>query len=312
MGFPTALEKLESVFVVSLAILVAPALAGATEPEGFCHGTWSGFLADDGSWGGSAARHSNLFNGVVWAIGGASIRFGADSSKDWTSTNSFDSDIRDGLVAATRSGRENAGTASDVLFGATALWPLLVDAGGISTLRRASRDCDLALEISSDWLESMSFTWMITEATKAVAGRERPYGLGCNSDSDYGSCGSKSRFESFFSGHASLSAAGAALMCKDAIRRNVWGDTIGAKTLACGFGTSAAIGTGILRMVSDKHWMTDVLTGWAVGGLIGWFDTWGPFDIFHFRYDRNGRRLDVAWAPVLRPGNMGVGLAMRF
>jgi membrane-associated phospholipid phosphatase len=136
---------------------------------------------------------------------------------------------------------------------------------------------------------------------------------GCAGNSGYASnCNGEDRFESFFSGHASLSAGAAALLCKDAIRRGVWGDSRVTQSLICGAGVGAAVGTGMLRIVADKHWMTDVLVGWAVGGLVGWFDLPGPFDLLRFEYDRNGASVEGAWVPLIHPESFGVAMTMRF
>jgi membrane-associated phospholipid phosphatase len=305
-----------SFVVLSLLALAAlPLTSNAANREGFCGDTWSGFAPPGGGVGPTLLHRSNLFHGVLWLGTGLGIRAGADPSSLWEGTNSFDRGVRDGLVASSRSGRDDAATGSDVLLGLTVLWPLFVDAGvlNVNPFTRELRDCDRALEISSDWLESMGFALMLTEATKVIAGRERPFGLGCDGYSGYSSdCDGGSRFKSFFSGHSSLSATGAALMCKNAIRREVWGPGRGVKALVCGLGAGAAVGTGVLRMVADKHWMTDVLTGWAIGGLVGWFDTWGPFDLLRFEYEANGRTIEAAWTPVATPEHYGVALSMRF
>ncbi len=285
-----------------------PAEAGAE----FCR-TWSGFEAEEGEGrtGRTLLRNSDLFNGIFWVAGAGSIRFAADPSRDWKETNSFDRGRRNDLVASSRNGRSDAAAASDGLLAISLLSPLIFDAGYRSWVR--DRDCDRALEIASDWTESIGFIWLVTEATKTIAGRERPLGRGCDVNSNYASdCDEDTRFKGFFSGHASLAAGGAALLCKDAYKRNVWGDNPLTRGVICGLGVGAAVGTGLLRTVADKHWMTDVFAGWAVGALIGWFDIPGPFDLLSFRYERNGVRVEGAWTPTLGRESVGLAMRMRF
>jgi membrane-associated phospholipid phosphatase len=46
-----------------------------------------------------------------------------------------------------------------------------------------------------------------------------------------------------------------------------------------------------LRIVADKHWGSDVIVGLIVGGAVGYFDTWGPFDLLRFE----ARSDDLGW-----------------
>ena len=39
-----------------------------------------------------------------------------------------------------------------------------------------------------------------------------------------------------------------------------------AGAITCVLLAASAVGVGILRIAADKHWMTDVLTGYVVGG----------------------------------------------
>lgn len=296
----------------ALCGLALLALTAPTARAGGCR-TGPGFRADEGEGrlGRTLLRNSDLFNGLLWFGGGAALRFGVDPGRDWTGTNSSDRSVRDDLAAASRDGRGDAAAASDGLLLTGLLAPLVLDAGIKSAWW--DRDCERALEVGSDWVESIGLIWMITEAAKGIAGRERPFGLGCDRDPGYSSsCDDETRYKSFFSGHAALSAGGAALLCKDALRRNVWGESRASRALLCGFGVGASLGTGMLRMVADKHWLTDVIAGWVVGGAIGWFDLPGPFDLLRFRTERDGREVTGLWVPTLGPDSIGLGVALRF
>lgn len=109
-----------------------------------------------------------------------------------------------------------------------------------------------------DTLEALAFTTLATQAVKMAAARERPYsyfqtippkGLDDN--------------RSFFSGHTSQAFAGAlslaAILSRRDPHRKPWY-----------FAGAATIGgaVGYLRIASDRHYLSDVISGAAVGTLI--------------------------------------------
>jgi membrane-associated phospholipid phosphatase len=248
---------------------------------------------------------------MLWMGGTAAVQFGTTPATRWTRRNSFDNDLRSGLRPGSRSQRDAARTASDVLLGLTAGFMPLASIG--KTLYE--RDCHQAYDMATDAFESMTLTLFVTEVTKAIAGRERPYVRECDgSPPGDASCGSTDRKQSFFSGHASMAAAGAGLSCSYAIKRKTWGESSAAQVLPCALGAGAALTTGALRIVADKHWGTDVIVGLTVGATIGYFDTWGPFDWLRFELESD----DLAWhvrgivLPYAGGGELGARLALTF
>lgn len=254
---------------------------------------------------------SDLYNAVLWMGGAAAVEFGTTPETRWTRRNSFDDDLRSGLRAGSSSSRNGAKTASDVMLGLSAGLMPLVSIG--KTL--SERDCLEAYDMATDAAESITLTLFLTEATKAIAGRERPYVEECDgSPPSDASCRDSDRKQSFFSGHASLAGAGAGLACAYAIKRKTWGETTAAQAVPCALGAGAAVTTGVLRIVADKHWGTDVIVGLAVGATVGYFDTWGPFDLLRFEAQSD----DLAWdvrgivLPYAADGELGVRLGLSF
>jgi membrane-associated phospholipid phosphatase len=253
---------------------------------------------------------SDLYNGVLWFGGLAAVELGTSPpSTPRFRDNSFDRSIRDSLRIESSSGRSTAATASDVLMIPTFLSPLVVDSGLNAWARRHNRD--QAFDLATDWVESISLTLLVTQATKVIAGRERPHS---NCFRLGPPCGDEESRESFFSGHSSTAAAGAGLMCANSIKRRIWGDSLLARALPCALGAGAAIATGFLRIAADEHWGTDVFTGWVVGAAIGWFDVPGPFDLL--RFDLRGEDGHVAAngrvLPYAGPGAVGAQVAVHF
>ena len=176
-------------------------------------------------------------------------------------------------------------------------------------------DCHEAYDMATDALESFGLTVFITEVTKVISGRERPYLQECGpTSSGDPRCGDSDRNASFISGHASVAAMGAGLSCSYAIRRRTWGESTAARVVPCALGVAAAITAGFLRVASDSHWGTDVLVGWTVGAMVGYFDTWGPFDLLRFKVesDRHAYGIRGVVLPYAGKGAIGARLAVVF
>jgi hypothetical protein len=253
----------------------------------------------------------DLYNAALWMGGAAAAEFGTNEKTRWSSTNSFDNDIRSGFRGGSPSARNDADTASDVMLGMSIGLMPLVSIG--KTL--SERDCHQAYDMATDAIESITLTLFLTEATKVIAGRERPYVQECDGSPPRDArCGNPDRKQSFFSGHASLAAAGAGLTCSYAVKRKTWGESGTAQALPCVLGIGAALTTGALRLVADKHWGTDVLVGFAVGGTVGYFDTWGPFDLLRFEVESDDHAWDLRGVilPYAGDGQIGARLGFSF
>jgi membrane-associated phospholipid phosphatase len=121
---------------------------------------------------------------------------------------------------------------------------------------------------SKDWtesalyMESQLWTIGLTELCKGVFQRPRPYVYRDSAGSP-----DKEGARSFFSGHTSVAFAGAvsaAIFWDHFHPDSRWSRAVRISSL------SLAATTGVLRVLAGKHFPTDVLTGAAVGALIGW------------------------------------------
>jgi membrane-associated phospholipid phosphatase len=111
--------------------------------------------------------------------------------------------------------------------------------------------------------EAVAADAFLNVLVKRAVRRERPYAKNRAKDgSGYGS--SSDDNQSFFSGHTSTAFAWAAAACHvrtyERARTSSWG---------CVVPYATATATGFLRMNADKHWLSDVLVGAAVGYAIG-------------------------------------------
>lgn len=117
----------------------------------------------------------------------------------------------------------------------------------------------------------------VTAVMKVAFGRVRPYLSG-----DPGNFRPFSNNASFPSGHMTLAMAVATSLARST--RDHWSDVLF---------YSAALVTGYARINDDKHWLSDVITGGAIGYLVG--------RQIHFR----GSKI----TPVLGAGVVGGSLA---
>ena len=251
-----------------------------------------------------ASRHSwirgwapALLLGAAFAV----VEFAIDPPKDprWTTGNAFDDAVRDGLRAGSRSSRDGASTASDVLAGSMAaflvgdwVW-LREDYGGWESVRT-----------ELPWLLGNE---LATGTLKLAAGRQRPYVDPCQADPDYiADCSTgREANTSFYSGHTSIASTTAGLICARHLHRP---NRSAVDWWTCAGAVAGAFTTGILRISADQHYATDVLTGWASGALFGYLL---PVH-FKFRPLDEKRATLQAFTPLVGPRVFGLRYELRF
>ncbi len=254
----------------------------------------------------------DLYNGILFAGLAGGLSFGVETDARWSGVNDFDDDLRDGLGFESQRNRNLADRASDAVLGFTIVGMPLAS---ITAELFNTRDCVEAWDMLTDMVESMGLALALTESLKVATGRARPFERQCGRiDSPNLDCSGDDRFKSFVSGHASVAGTGAGLTCAFSIRRKVWGRSMLAKALPCGLGVAGALATGSLRIAAERHWATDVLTGLAAGAVIGFFDTWGPFDLLRFETrDASGRIERSGFlVPTSHEGRIGFRFSMVF
>ncbi len=151
---------------------------------------------------------------------------------------------------------QKANRASDLVFYSATALPLLLLA-----------DPQIRKEgwvVSVLYLETLSLNAGITDLTKNLAKRPRPFTY--NPDAPLPLKLRKDARKSFFSGHTSSTAAScffAAKVWSDFHPDNQWKPLIW--TVAAGIPAC----TGFLRIRAGRHFFTDVMVGYAVGATIG-------------------------------------------
>lgn len=230
-------------------------------------------------------------------LGGGALTFVADlvvkppTSPSWRGPILVDGGVRDGLSLPTRAGRERVATVSDVLVVTMILAPF-VDAG--VTAWGPRRDRETAQQLAIMDLEAFSLSEALAFTVKNVAARQRPYAFGADCDggdpqaSTREECARKDRNLSYFSGHSVTAFTAATLMCTQHVHLSLYGGAW--DWVTCAASLSIAATTATLRIVADRHWLSDVVTGTAIGVLSGFLVP----TLLHFRPANHGESASIA------------------
>jgi membrane-associated phospholipid phosphatase len=166
----------------------------------------------------------------------------------WTGGILMDDWVRDSLRAKSLRGRHEARTVSDIAY-----WGLVGYAAVDPALAGFMHDWDVAGQMFGINLLTMSVAAAPSVLLERTVGRERP------------SLGN----DSFPSGHTAMAFASALLTCLHHSHMPLYGGD-GAETADCAAALVAAGTAGAARVVGDRHWASDVLTGAAFGVTAGY------------------------------------------
>jgi membrane-associated phospholipid phosphatase len=201
------------------------------------------------------------------------------SQNPWRRTNGLDEWGRRRIGVESYESGQWAQDLSDVLLSLNLAFPLLVDSLVVGYWYR--RSPEVAGQTALISLEAMAVAALLQGSASAWFQRERPYGRDCGKTipARLSECADSVRYRSFFSGHTSMSFAAAAVSCSHHARHDLFGDPA-SDGVACGAAFGSATAVGMLRVVAMKHYVTDVVTGAAVGTLSGlgvpWLLHYGP------------------------------------
>ncbi len=206
---------------------------------------------------------------------GLEIAYQAQPKERWHGPILFDSAVRDAFKGD-EDMAELATTIGDWTWYGVQNYVLL---DGILTPLVSDRlNGDVAFQLTLLNWQAVGLTGLISRAAHITVGRTRPSLEGCeDDDDDENEC--EFRGASFFSGHAAMTTASAALGCLNHAYLPMYGGGI-ADALVCPVLLTGAVTVGLARIVNDKHWVSDVIIGWGVGGAIGfglpYFLHYGP------------------------------------
>ncbi len=193
--------------------------------------------------------------------------FADEQPPRWRGGILFDDDARDALRLTDHVDRRVADSVSDGLLLLLVGWPWADTLGSWA----ATGDRHLASQLGGVTALSFASVLFLNRLVKRAASRERPYAAGCDGgeppEVDEG-CESPSRSESFYSGHSSVAFTGASLVCAHHTNLPIYGSRP-LDLAACASALVLATGTALLRVMADRHYLSDVLVGALAGVLAG-------------------------------------------
>lgn len=195
-----------------------------------------------------------------------------------------DDDVRDALAVTDPEDQRTVRSVSDVLLTLLTAYPYLVDSLLVAAWGRQSPSAGWQMALIN--MQVMAVTVGITSVAKVAVSRTRPYDDTCGDEraETLHDCEGSRRHKSFFSGHASMAFASAGVTCMHHMYLGLYGSR-GADIGACAAAYGAATATGVLRIVGDQHYLSDVVVGAAVGTITGLGLPW----VLHYRHGKSGR-----------------------
>ena len=197
----------------------------------------------------------------------------------WNTPILADAATRKFLRAKTPEGRNRAADASDYIWHGTTYYALLD--GIVTPLVTDRLNTDVAFQLTLLNWQAIGLTGVLVRLVHVSVGRSRPELQGCTNDpNSENPC--EFRGASFVGGHAMMTSANAGLACANHYFLPMYGGGV-ADTLVCPVMVASALAVGTLRIVADRHWLSDTVPSWLVGGAIGF----GMPYLLHYRYVRD-------------------------
>jgi membrane-associated phospholipid phosphatase len=212
------------------------------------------------------------------------------SQAHWTGGILFDDAVRDTLRVRSPSGRRTTWLAADIVGVSGTVLTVGIDSMLVPLLRGSF---DVAWQSTWIDLESYSLGSIVTFTMYDAIGRARPSYADCQRDPTLPDCPG-SPTASFPSGHMAEASLSAGLSCANHAYLALYGSRL-ADALACARDVTLAAADGVLRILGDRHYASDVLAGAAVGFAFGY----GLPVLLHFA---SGRHSPVALLPMSGPG----------
>jgi membrane-associated phospholipid phosphatase len=223
----------------------------------------------------------------------------------WQGGNAFDNAIRNWLRADTADGRADAARFSDLLTLSRYIVPFGVD---LPIVLLVHRQVGVTWQLLMMDLEAFAVAGFINNVLFYEAGRGRPDAADCAQNPQYDPLCNVGNNASFPSGHTLGVATAAGLMCVHHRYLPIYGHAA-ADASGCVLMSLAAVATGVARIMSDRHFASDVL----IGGTIGFTSGYGLPWLLHYRGGSGGADAEApgpmfSILPLAAPRTVGIGL----
>jgi membrane-associated phospholipid phosphatase len=258
-----------------------------------------------------AWTHANVWDYSLTAVGlttlGLETVFLQNKQEPvrWNAPILFDEAMRDVFRGSTQEVRDDAATASWVLWYVEVGYPLAVDVP--HAWIRYGRD--VAWDLFWQYATAISLASAVDFAMRDIVARLRPRDSACLAQGRTDCLDTPESTRSFPSGHVAETSTATALICTQHLSLHLYGEPWDAVTCGAAIATDATVGA--LRLMTDNHYMSDVLAGGALGFLFGW----GVPVLMHLhghvaaRDASQGPSVLVVPVPLVLSGGAGLGVA---
>lgn len=229
----------------------------------------------------NAADYALTLTGFAGAVVSV-IGFNGDGGPRWDKPILFDNAARDTFASSSYDTRRRFDLASNITVYGGMAWVAFDTFGVALGLDKNPR---VAREMFWMDAEAYAVSLLLTNVTKRVALRSRPYASPCLANSGYDPhCGTSEANLSFYSSHSAMAGTSAGLICFQHQYLHLYGR--GGDIASCVGALGLMTATGLFRIASDNHWASDVAVGYALGFASGY----GLPLLLHFTPQRTGRR----------------------
>jgi len=229
----------------------------------------------------------------------------AQRQPHWTGGILFDDAIRSAIRLRSPAALAVVWTAADVVGVSVVVLAVGVDSFLVPLFRGTP---DVALQVTLMGIESYAFSSILSITLYDTVGRARPSYEDCQNSSSANAECRTSPTASFPSGHTNEAFTAAGLSCANHANLPIYGSRL-ADALACTRDLTIATADGVLRIMGDRHYTTDVLTGAALGFGFGF----GLPTLLHYRGSADHSPLaGLSASPMLGAGAVGLVAAGRF
>lgn len=207
---------------------------------------------------------------------GFEIAYSNEPADRWKGPILLDRPARNFFRGGTVDSRLLADDISDHIWNYSTYYVLLD--GLVTPLVSDRFNYDVAFQLTLLNWQAVGATGLLTRLAHITVGRTRPSLQGCsNEEGAENKC--EFRGASFIAGHAAMTSANAGLACANHQNLKLYGGGI-PDAAVCPIMVTAAASVGVLRIIADKHWLSDTIVGWVLGGSIGY----GMPYFLHYRY----------------------------
>lgn len=238
---------------IAASALLLPQAAHAT-PESMWRREWPTFSAVEGG-------------ATIAAGAGTLVLFMLKPPTDprWEGGILFDDAVRGQLRLSSESARKKVRSLGDLPYFTAPIIPLIIDPLIASWAIRG--DTKAAVNLEAIGLEAFSYAGLASFVSTRLSVRERPDSSECRRQHPEADCTPDT--ESFYSGHTTIAAASAGIVCANHRVMPLWGNRA-ADVGACALATTGAVASGVSRLLSDRHYTTDVVVGFGFGFGLGY------------------------------------------